>query len=187
MTSSDATIRTFATFRVSGDKLDPDELTTLFRITPTLAYAKGERYVAGPQAGTLVGRTGVWYLSTDTVICSPKLSDHIYAVFAVLALDQFEEWLKQKSKLKPASPKTARKQPPLPAFMLHGRLRQFSTLLKRKSLTASMSCFWHGGRDAKPPAVPRLVSQLFQIVPIAIETDFDIDGSSRPSRERLQA
>jgi hypothetical protein len=174
MTSSDGTIRTFATFRVVGDKLDPSEITNLLHVNPTLAYARGERYRAGDQAGTLVGKTGVWYLSTDGVINSSKLSDHIFPLFAVLTLDHFEEWLKEKANPKPPS-RIVQKRPQLSEFMLHGRLRALSLLLRRKSLKASLSCFWHGTRDAKPPAVPRLVSNIFKIVPIAIETDFATD------------
>jgi Domain of unknown function (DUF4279) len=70
MTSSE---RTFATFRVAGDNLVPDEVTKLLRIKPTLAYAKGQLY--GPRH--LKGRTGVWFLSTDGVVKSNSLKDHV--------------------------------------------------------------------------------------------------------------
>src|ERR1700726_768087 len=38
------TVRAFTTFRVVGDGLQPDMVTRLVRIVPTLAYAKGETY-----------------------------------------------------------------------------------------------------------------------------------------------
>jgi hypothetical protein len=69
--------RAFATFRVAGDKLDPDELTKLLGIHPTLAYAKGQRYSTGPHSPDLKGRTGVWFVSTDHQVQSSRLADHI--------------------------------------------------------------------------------------------------------------
>ncbi len=59
-TTSDGTVRTFATFTVVGDRLDPDEVTEILKIRPNLAYAKGEKYDAGERAGPLMGKTGVW-------------------------------------------------------------------------------------------------------------------------------
>jgi hypothetical protein len=186
MTNSDGTIKTFATFRIVGDNLDPEEITRILRVYPTLAYAKGERYKAGDQAGKIKGKMGVWYLSTDKAIRSQKLSEHIMPLFAVLALDHFEEWLKEKSQAKYASSSVVAKRAAVPEFMLRGRLRHLSALLKRRSLTASLSCFWHGEVGAKPPAIPRLVSSLFKLVPISIETDFDTD-EAEPTPRRLRA
>jgi Domain of unknown function (DUF4279) len=69
--------RTFATFRVAGDSLVPDQLTKLLGIHPTLAYGKGEHYTRGPRSRDLKGRTGVWLLSTDAEVQSNRLTDHI--------------------------------------------------------------------------------------------------------------
>lgn len=69
--------RTFATFRVAGDNLVPDDLTAVLGIHPTQAYAKGQRYSRGPRSPDLRGRTGVWLLSSDGQVKSNHLTDHI--------------------------------------------------------------------------------------------------------------
>jgi hypothetical protein len=70
-------IKTYATLRITGDKLVPDDVTRLLRTVPTLAYAKGERYAAGPRSPALMGRTGVWYFCTDGLVASTRLADHL--------------------------------------------------------------------------------------------------------------
>src|ERR1700730_18817756 len=64
-TSSTKSERAFATLRMAGDDLVPSHITKLLGVAPTLAYAKGERYKRSPDGAQLIGRTGVWYRSTD--------------------------------------------------------------------------------------------------------------------------
>jgi Domain of unknown function (DUF4279) len=80
--------RTFATFRVAGDSLVPEQLTKLLGIDPTLAYAKGEHYSRGPRSRDLRGRTGVWFLSTDDEVVSNRLTDHIEWLVSRIAPNQ---------------------------------------------------------------------------------------------------
>src|SRR5215831_1989537 len=72
-TSMTKSERTFATLRVAGDNLVPDQVTKLLGIEPTLPYAKGEHY----GRRHLKGRTGVWLLSTDGVVKRNSLKDHV--------------------------------------------------------------------------------------------------------------
>src|ERR1700683_4071373 len=124
--SQDRTIKTFVSFRIMGDRLEPDEITNLLRIVPTVVYAKGERYFAGERTGTLIGKTGVWLFSTDRGIRSTNFSDHLNTLVAILALDHFEELLRDISNPKPKAPKLA----PLPQFLLRGRLKNLHWLLE---------------------------------------------------------
>jgi Domain of unknown function (DUF4279) len=137
--------RTFATFRVAGDKLDPGSLTKLLGIDPTVAYAKGERYRLGAHGGAHggehTGRTGVWCLDTDAAIPSDRPSDHI-------------EWL--LGKLKP-------KQSTLNAF------------IDQNALHAVMTCFWHGSSGSVPPVIPKAVRDRVDAIPAMLELDFDTD------------
>ena len=71
------TAATFATLRVSGDRLDPDAVTNILGLPATTAYRKGERYFAGPRSGYLLGRTGVWYLSTKGLLSDPDPMKHL--------------------------------------------------------------------------------------------------------------
>ena len=145
-------VRSFATLRVSGDELVPDEITKIIKIRPTRAYAKGEHYSGGPRSPDLIGRTGVWYFATDGVVAGDQLADHL-AFLARLLL--------------PGSGEAG----PLP------RLQQF---MRRRSLRVSFSCFWHGPADARKPSIPRSVTDLLKLIPADIETDFDVD--EQPSR-----
>jgi hypothetical protein len=138
-------LKTYATLRVTGDRLVPDQVKRLLKIEPTLAYAKGEHYAAGERSPDLIGRTGVWYFCTDGVVPSPRLVDHLkFLLWQVL---------------------------PDPADM--AEFRQF---LRDKSLTAVVTCFWHGPAGAKRPSVPRWVRMHLKHIPALIEKDFDSDG-----------
>jgi hypothetical protein len=170
---ADDTIKTFATLRVTGDDLDPDEVTQILRITPTTAHRKGEPFRSGPRAGTVIGRTGVWYFSTEHIFDSDRLSDHINALFATI---YFEEFVKQNQK-----PRQEGRVKITYNFTLIGRLARLSQLLKRRSARAVLSCFWHGKLGATPPSIPRYVAAVFKLVPITIETDFDTDESPEPA------
>ena len=152
MSRASEAVRTFATLRVSGDDLVPDDVTRIIKIVPTKAYAKGEHYSAGPRSADLIGRTGVWYFATDRVVASNALADHLAFIARSL----------------------------LPGSGEVGPLPRLQQLLRRKSLRVSISCFWHGPSDGKRPSIPRSISELLKIIPADLETDFDVD--ERPSR-----
>lgn len=145
-------VRAFATLRVSGDDLVPNEITKLIKILPTKAYAKGEHYSGGPRSPDLIGRTGVWFFATDGVVAGNNLSDHLAFLARLL----------------------------LPGSGEAGPLPRLQQLLRRKSLRVSVTCFWHGPADARRPSIPRSVTDLLKLIPAEIETDFDVD--QRPSR-----
>lgn len=69
--------KAYATIRIAGDLLVPDQITRLVKIVPTLAYAKGEHYRRGPSSSVLIGRTGVWYFCTDGIVAGNRLQDHL--------------------------------------------------------------------------------------------------------------
>ena len=147
--STEAPPRTtaFATLRFSGDRLDPDRITAILGVQPTKAYQKGERYLAGPRAGYLTGRTGVWVLASDGAIDSAELDPHLeYLVAPIFAGPNREE-----------------------------RLKQLHDLMSRDGVKADVSCFWRGRPDTRPPSVPaKVISRLNQL-PAEIETDFEAD------------
>src|ERR1700737_3374776 len=82
--SSDGALKSFATFRVTGDSLIPSEITDVLFIYPTKTYRKGEQYFAGNHAGYIVGRTGVWYLSTDKIVAGNDLHEHALFLSSIL-------------------------------------------------------------------------------------------------------
>ena len=148
--------RLFASLRVRGDSLDPDQLTRILRVFPTTAYAKGMKYRAGERTGELVGRTGVWLLSTEGIVASDHLNDHLTFLVGVLVPNS-----------KDFSP-----------------LTHLHTLLeKQKDLKADIACFWHGRFGEKRPSVPRAFSEFLKLVPADLELDFDTD-SDEADRQR---
>ncbi len=149
--STDAPPRTtaFATLRFSGDRLDPDRITAILGVQPTKAYRKGERYLAGPRAGYVTGRTGVWILASDGAIDGAELDPHLeHLVDLIFAGPDREE-----------------------------RLKQLHELMSRDGVKADVSCFWRGRPGTRPPLVPaKVISRLNQL-PAEIETDFDVDDA----------
>src|SRR5262249_49824117 len=100
-TSMTKSERTFVTFRVAGDNLVPDQVTKLLGIKPTLAYAKGEHYELRPRSKELgprthlKGRTGVWLLSTDGVVKSNSLKDHVGWLLERVRIRALPDFLKK--------------------------------------------------------------------------------------------
>jgi hypothetical protein len=142
--ADDGTMRTFATFRVAGDRLAPDDVTRILRVPPTQAYAKGEHYWGGPRSPDLVGRTGMWFLATDRLIASTRLGDHLGQILNLLMVQRGDA-------------------PPI---------IELNKLLTRKGLKAHVSCYWFGKTGAKKPLIPPLVTKIFGLLPADIETDF---------------
>ncbi|GEM_PF-2816814 len=141
------TVKTYATLRVSGDRLAPERITRILKVVPTGAYRKGGTYAAGPRNANLIGRTGLWYFSTDGFVASDNLEDHLYYLLGLLIPGRTD-----------AAPLTA--------------LRK---LIEREALRGDVTCFWHGRHGAKPPAVPRNVAATLRLLPAEVETDFDTD------------
>src|SRR5690348_2084392 len=77
--------RAFATLRLAGDALDPDEISRVIKEQPTRAYRKGQKYRTGPHGPEIVGKTGVWYFSTRRKIPSRDLIDHLEALVRLVS------------------------------------------------------------------------------------------------------
>jgi hypothetical protein len=151
--SADA-VKTFATLRLAGDGLAPDQVTKILKTVPTQAYAKGDRYSGGARSPNLVGRTGVWYFSTVGVVASDRLDDHLAFLIRLL----------------------------IPAPDDLAPLLQLQQLVARLSLEAHATCFWHGHPKARRPSVPRNVTDIFKLIPATIETDFGTDEEAAGRR-----
>src|SRR5438034_8055127 len=78
------TRKSYASLRVMGDSLDPKQVTRVLKVVPTIAYAKGERFKAPADRAERTGRTGLWLLSTDGLVASDNLHDHLAFILGVL-------------------------------------------------------------------------------------------------------
>src|SRR5205823_10234660 len=76
--------KAFVTLRFAGGELDPREISAILPVEPTRAHRKGEEFFAGPNAGNLPGRTGIWFLATDKLVASDDLADHLRFVETLL-------------------------------------------------------------------------------------------------------
>ncbi len=142
---ADGTVKTYAILRFAGDKLDPREISDILGVDATRAYRKDEEYFAGPRTGMVRGRTGIWLLSTDEVVESPELGQHISHLVGLI----FEGNADRSA-----------------------RLHQ---LIMDRGLNAHVSCFWHGRAGASVPEIPASAIDAFKRLPAEIETDFDTD------------
>jgi hypothetical protein len=150
MTRSEGeTRKTYAMLRVSGDSLDPDQVTRALRIVPTIAYRKGEKYFAGKRTGELVGRTGVWCLSTEEIVASDNLRHHLSHILGLLVPGRQD---------------------------IDPLLRLHTVLARHDDLQALLCCFWHGRTGAKRPSIPKTVTEFLKLIPADIETDFATDS-----------
>jgi Domain of unknown function (DUF4279) len=137
----------FATLRFRGDRLNPDRITAILGVRPTKAYRRGERYFAGPRAGHVTGRTGVWVFATDSIVEGPELDRHLEHLVEVIF----------------RAPNCAK------------RLKQLHELMSRDGVEADVSCFWRGGPGTRRPVVPAGVINKLDQVPAEIETDFEVN------------
>jgi Domain of unknown function (DUF4279) len=77
--------RTYATFRLMGDALKPDEVSDVLRVTPTKALAKDELIPVGRKGkATRRQLTGVWLLTSETALESTSLERHLIHLLDVL-------------------------------------------------------------------------------------------------------
>jgi hypothetical protein len=143
MTRFDELPKTYATLRFAGDGLEPTHISALLPVAPKRAHRKGESFYAGPHAGNLTGRTGIWYFDTRDLE-SRDLTDHLRHIVELL----------------------------YPEPGNGDRVTRLRDLMRREHATAQVSCFWFGKPGAKPPAIPEDVRAALAGLPAEIETDF---------------
>ena len=143
MTSSEVLPRTYATLRFSGDRLDPANISAILSVKPKRAHRKEQLFAAGPRAGNLTGRTGIWYFDTREMP-SRDLADHLRAIVALL----------------------------YPEPGNSDRVKRLRAIMEREQAEARVSCFWYGAPGAHPPSVPEDIRVALAQLPADIETDF---------------
>jgi uncharacterized protein DUF4279 len=143
--SDPGTLKTYASLRFAGDRLEPKRITKILGRQPKTAYRKVEIYrrSRGHEAR---GRTGLWLLSSKGQVDSSDLNEHLAYLLEILF-------------------------PPGESQILE-RLRN---LMREDGLEADISCFWHGEHGALPPVVPATTRKAFAEIGATIETDFDTD------------
>lgn len=143
------TRKTYASFRVKGDSLDPQQVTRILRVLPTISYKKGEEYFAGRRSGHLTGRIGLWLLSTDRIVASDNLHHHLLYIVGILVPGRLD--------IEPLT-----------------RLR--ALLAHQKTTSADLACFWHGRFGEKKPSIPKVISEVMKLLRADLELDFDTDS-----------
>lgn len=147
--SDRGTRKVYVSLRVMGDDLDPKQITRILKIAPTLTYAKGEAFRAGGDRER-IGRTGLWLFSTDGIVASDDLHDHLAYILGVLIPGRQE----------------ARPLAQLHALLAH-----------QKGLRADLACFWHGRYGARKPSVPKYLGEILKLIPAELEIDFATDSA----------
>jgi hypothetical protein len=143
---ADADGKAFVTLRFVGDDLDPDEICAVLPIKPTRAHRKGEEFFAGPRAGNLHGRTGMWFLATDKLVLSDDLQDHLAFVQKLLS--------------------------PTPGDT--SRIAKLRDILAHTHSAAHVTCFWRGEPGDPAPQIPGRFKSAIEPLAADIETDFAV-------------
>src|SRR5580704_9633307 len=74
--SKAGTLVTNAGLNFAGDRLEPDRITALLGVKPTIAYRKGEIYKRS-RGHEIRGRTGLWRLTTRRQLDNTELREHL--------------------------------------------------------------------------------------------------------------
>ncbi|HEU0156699.1 MAG TPA: DUF4279 domain-containing protein [Stellaceae bacterium] len=149
-TETDGDSRAFVTLRFAGDDLDPSEISAVLPVAPTRAHRKGEEFIAGPHAGKLRGRTGIWFLATDRLVPSDHLDDHFTFLERILY---------------PEAGKDA-------------GIRRLREILERSHSRARVTCFWRGEHGERAPEVAASFKSAIKSLNADIETDFANEKNS---------
>ncbi|MGH7114375.1 MAG: DUF4279 domain-containing protein [Stellaceae bacterium] len=143
-TEADADRRAFVTLRFAGDDLDPGEISAVLPVAPTRAHRKGQEFFAGPRAGNLRGRTGMWFLATDKLVSSDDLQDHLAFVEKLLS----------------------------PSSGDISRIARLRGVLERTHAAAHITCLWRGDHAERAPRIPDRFKSAIKLLNADIETDF---------------
>ena len=138
--------KAFVTLRFAGDELDPQEISAILPIEPTRAHRKGEEFLAGPHAGNLRGRTGIWFLATEGVVPSDDIRDHLSFVQQLL----------------------------YPEPKDNSRVIQLRGVIERTHSRVRITCFWRGDPGESAPEIPAEFRSAIAPLAADIEPDFAI-------------
>ena len=135
--------KVFVTLRFAGDELDPQQISAILPVEPTRAHKKGQEFFAGPNARTLRGRTGMWFLATDKLVDSDDLANHLHFVRDLLYPD------------------------------VGDTVSKLGKVLQRTHSRAHVTCFWRGDPGEPVPQIPTEFKSAIKPLAADIETDFD--------------
>ena len=125
-------MKAFVTFRVTGDKLVPADVTKLLKMQATDIRHKGIPSSTG-RSNNIIPSTNIWFFSTDKVVASNNLYDHVALVLYLIGLERENE-------TEPTSKNISEKL---------ARLLSLKNFLQKHSAKAVMSFFWHGGPSSE--------------------------------------
>jgi hypothetical protein len=172
-TKSDQTIKTFVTFRVVGDELVPDAVTQLLKVQPTHARLKGKSYSTG-KSENIVPSTNIWFFSTDSVMVSQNIIDHIRLVLFVLGLMGSSGVQSLDATMNGNTTPFA-------------RLLSLRSLLTKSSTKATMTFFWHGVSGSTSPKISEELLDMLRLIEIDVDIDFDKDEDLSRTGRRPRA
>lgn len=136
--------KAFVTLRFAGDDLDPAEISAILPVAPTRAHRKGEEFLAGPHAGKLRGRTGIWFFSTDKLVASDDLADHLAFVQELLRPSPGDD----------------------------SRMALVRNILERAGSRAHITCFWRGDPGEPAPVISAQFKSAVAPLAADLEADF---------------
>jgi hypothetical protein len=143
--SEPGSLRTFASLRFMGDRLEPSKVTEILGVAPTTGYRKGEIFKRS-RGHEARGRTGVWILSSDGRVADPNLDAHLRYLLAIASPDGTSD-----------------------------KIAALQELMHEQQLAADVTCFWYGTSGSTSPVIADDVRVRFARLPAEIATDFQSD------------
>lgn len=143
--SEPSTMKTYASLRFAGDRLEPGSVTDILGVTPRTAYRKGEVFKR-VRDHEVRGRTGLWLLSSEDKVDSLDLNEHLDYLLGILFPDGSD-----------------------------AKLNRLHDLMRECNIEADAPCFWHGKQGVKPPVIRNDIRDRLARIPAEIWADFDTD------------
>lgn len=150
------TVSDFATIRIVGDDLDPDEVTSILHVKPTMAHKKGARIGSEHSAQSRIAGFGMWYFSTRNVLDSPNLNDHLSFIDNNILTELA-----------------------VPRFGMLGLVQRhinhrLAELIRKRALKLVVTAYWVGRSAARAPTIPDRFRSMVNKFGGTIETDFSV-------------
>jgi len=153
----DLSVKTFASLRFMGRKLDPEQVTGILQAKPTIAYRYGDVYMREGE-NCAEGRTGLWLISSEKTVHSNDLNDHLAYLVQIIFSEGSND-----------------------------RLDKLRQVMATGDVEADVGCFWSGPPGASKPVIDRSLKAALKKVAGHFEKDFHTAEEWEPAAEELRA
>lgn len=139
---------TYAAIVFKGECLEPEIITSILDVNPTLSYKRGDLYSIKNRK--LERKFGLWIYSTKNKVHSNSLKRHLEALEKVI-LGDLSPWPNKS-------------------------LPKIRELLQNSGIEFRVDVYWYGSAESKFPEISRSFLYAVREAGGSVETDFHRDG-----------